>query len=379
MITTRERVTLAELWSGVRQPTSALTECFRGLLPLDGRQCVFTNQGKAAFEQIVLAAGLANSRIIVPAFFPDDFVGLYRKYSMTPVFVDVDPETYQLDLGAVRPEHLAGAKSMLLLHTFGLPADGRTYRRFCDEHGLVLIEDCARALGAAYRNELAGSFGHYALFSLPKCTPVREGGIAIAERPMRPALEPARLGMYGLLHALTLVKWPFVEPIESAIYARVADTPVYPREVGIYDPRPGRELDAFGQAVLRGYMPHYRAAVDAKRRLANHFRQALCSRGFKFQHNHGGHVYTAVAIDPPPAVDSDRFQAFLHRNGVKVSAMWRGALGMTELAAREWGADPEATPVARRLSTRLLQLPVNRFQTPGQTEKIVRLCEQFSS
>jgi dTDP-4-amino-4,6-dideoxygalactose transaminase len=381
MITTRERATPAEVVRGVSTKNHTnLIDRFRDVLPLDRRYCVFTNQGKAAFEQIVLAAGLQCSRILVPAFFPDDFVGIFLKYKMTPVFVDVDPDRYHLDLDAITTEHLAGARAMLVLHTFGLPADGVRYREFCDEHGLVMIEDCARSLGASTGGALVGSFGHYALFSLPKCTPVREGGIALSEKPMQTSLEGARIGIFGFLHALALIRFPFTSLLEAPAYAILADTPAYPREVGNYQPLPARELDGLGRLILDGFMPHYRAAIASKRACASKLRQGLEPCGFTFQADEGDHICTAVSVDPPADIDADILRAFLlRRHGVKASAMWRGSLGISAFAERIWNTRRERTPVAMRLATRLLQLPVSRFQTPRQTATIVAACKRFLS
>lgn len=380
MITTRERATLAECASGLSSGTDTpLVELFRGILPIDQRHVVFTNQGKSAFEQIVLAAKLQCRKILLPAFFPDDFVGLFLKYKITPVFVDVDPRTYHLNLDAITPEQLADAGAMIVLHTFGLPIDGPRYRAFCDAHGLVLIEDCARALGAARNGALVGSFGHYALYSLPKVSPVREGGIALSERPMATKLAAAKLGVFGALHALTLVRFPFTGLLEAPIYSLLADTPVYPREVGNYRPRPARELDDLGQKILRGFMPHYRAGLEVKRACALRMRQALEPEGFTFQADDGTHIYTAVSVAPPAGVDSDALQAFLKRRGIKASAMWRGSLGTSAFARRIWNIRREDTPVAVRLSARLLQLPANRFQTPRETARIIATCTRFLS
>lgn len=380
MITTRERATLSEFLKGIsKRNRTNLIDQFRGLLPLDRRHCVFTSQGKAAFEQIVLAAKLQCSRIIVPAFFPDDFVGVFLKYKMTPVFVDVDPHRYHLNLDALTSEHIAGARAMLVLHTFGLPADGSRYREFCDQHGLVMIEDCARALGASTGGALVGSFGHYALFSLPKCTPVREGGVALSETPMETSLDPATIGVFGLLHALTLVRYPFTSLLEAPLYAILADTPAYPREVGNYQALPPRELDDLGRAVLNGFLPHYRAAVASKRACANRLRLDLEPTGFAFQADEGDHICTAVSVEPPEAVDADDLKAYLLRHGVKATAMWRGALGVSAFAERMWNARRESTPVAMQLARRLIQLPVSRFQTPRQTMRIAEACRRFLS
>lgn len=378
MITVRERITLAEVLRGsLAQGRPALIDHFRDVLPLDQRHCLFTNQGKAAFEQIVLTANLQRSRILMPAFFPDDFVGIFHKYEMTPVFVDVEPRRYHLNLDAVKATCLDGVKAMIVLHTFGLPADGRRYREFCDEHGLVMIEDCARALGASTAGALVGSFGHYALFSLSKCAPVREGGVALSEIPFQPQLKRAKLGLFGLLHALTLVKYPLMYLLEYPVYALVAGTPVYPREVGNYDPLPARQLDAVGRSVLKWYMPHYRDAIAKKRACAGKLREALDPCGFTFQADGGDHICTAVSAEPPADCDVDDLKVFLRRHGVKTSAMWRDALGVSPFAQQRWDANPEAYPVTMRLAKRQLQLPVSRFQTPGQTQHIVDVCKRF--
>ncbi len=347
-------------------------------MPSTGRHVLYASQGKAAFEQIVVAAGLGGSRIIVPAFFPDDFVGVFLKYGMTPVFVDVDPDTYHLDLRAVTGAHLQGARALLVEHTFGLPANGARYRAFCDEHGLVLIEDCARALGASFAGRLVGADGHYAMFSLPKCVPVRAGGLALSEEPMPAPLGGAHIGLAGMLHAATLVKYPFANAVEGVAYSLLADSPIYPREVGNYEPQPVREFDAVGRVMLKAFLPLYRDALAKKRACSQVLRTALEPMGFVFQSDGGGdHICTSLAAEPPPGCDADELKGFLIAHGVKASAMWRSALGVSAFGSETWGAEPQSTPVSLRLSQRLIQLPVSRFRTASQSRRIVDLCGRF--
>jgi dTDP-4-amino-4,6-dideoxygalactose transaminase len=379
MITTRERITIGELIGGVMTSGGAdLNQLIRTIVPLDSHHVLYASQGKAAFEQIVLSAGLQGSRILMPAFFPDDFVGIFLKYGITPTFVDVDPDSYHLDLRRVGPEHLEGAKALVVEHTFGLPADGPAYRAFCDAHDLVLIEDCARALGAAAGGKLVGSFGQFAMFSLPKCTPVRAGGMALSEAPLTSALLPARIGAAGLVHALTLVKFPGCSVIEGAAYSLIADTPLYPLEVGNYDPLPARRLDGLSKVMLKAFLPRYREAVARKQATAKALKVALEPLGFAFQcDQHGEHLYTSVSAEPPIGCDADQLKQFLLAHGVKASAMWRNAIGVSEFGRTTWNASPQATPVALRLSKRLIQFPVSRFRTDGELQRIVDLCDRF--
>ncbi|MGE0360201.1 MAG: DegT/DnrJ/EryC1/StrS family aminotransferase [Vicinamibacterales bacterium] len=379
MITTRERIRISELLGGLMATAGTPVETLlQPYVPLHGRHVQFASQGKAAFEQIVVAAGLAGSRIIMPAFFPDDFVGVFQKYGITPVFADVDVETYHLDLGTVTPAHLDGARALLIEHTFGLPADGRRYREFCDAHGLLLIEDCARALGASRAGRLVGSDGHYAMFSLPKCLPVRAGGLALAATPLPPPAA-AHLGVDGLLHAATLIKYPLSSMIEHAAYALLADSPVYPREVGNYAPLPVREFDAVGRLMLRAFLPRYGDALARKRECARVLREALEPLGFTFQADGGGdHICTSVSVDPPAGADADALKADLVGHGVKASAMWRNAIGVSAFGAATWRADAQSTPVSLRLAQRLVQLPVSRFRTAAQSERIIGLCRRHA-
>lgn len=379
MITTRERIRVSELVSGaLASAGTSLDALIQEFVPLTGKHAQYASQGKAAFEQIVVTAGLAGSRIIMPAFFPDDFVGVFLKYGITPVFVDVDPETYHLDLRTVTSAHLDGARALLIEHTFGLPANSTLYRAFCDAHGLVLIEDCARAFGASFAGTLVGSDGHYAVFSLPKCVPVRAGGLALSDVPMLAPLGAAHIGIAGLLHAATLVKYPFANAVEGVAYSLLADSPIYPREVGNYEPQPVREFDAVGRFMLKAFLPLYRDALAKKRACAEVLRTALEPMGFVFQSDGGGdHICTSVAADPPPGCDADQLKAFLIAHGVKASAMWRSALGVSAFGRDTWRAEPHSTPVSLRLSQRLIQLPVSRFRTASQSRRIIDLCQRF--
>lgn len=63
-----------------------------------------------------------------------------------PVFVDIDPETLNLDIEEVRRAITPKTRAILCQHTFGIPADTERLRQICDEHGLLLIEDCAHVL-----------------------------------------------------------------------------------------------------------------------------------------------------------------------------------------------------------------------------------------
>lgn len=380
MFTTRERIKISEILNGIFHFNSSTDQqLLRNILPIDKKYFFYANQGKAVFEQIIIAENLQNSKILLPAFFPDDFVGIFLKYNITPIFVDVNPDTYHISLSDITSEHIDKAKALILLHTFGLPANGNEYRNFCNSHGLILIEDCARALGASFKNELVGSFGHYSLFSLPKCTPVRQGGIALSEKKIIPTLYKPQIGLYGLLNSLVLVKIPLLSPIEGLLYNLLAGTPIYPLEVGNYNPLPCRKLDKIGIFILKCFLPHYKKIIKQKRLIAAKIKFGLEAANFKFQIDNGDHIFTSLSAEPPSFCDSNKLTEFLMKNGVKMSTMWREAIGIFPFSHYTWNAKPQNTPISLHLSKRLVQFPISRYQTEKQSEKIIELCEQFLS
>ncbi|MFN8638763.1 MAG: DegT/DnrJ/EryC1/StrS family aminotransferase [Dehalococcoidia bacterium] len=382
-VTSRERLLLGEAVRTLvqlRSPATSTSEVdalLRPFLP-PNRHLLLTTQGKAAFEVTVQDAELAGQSVILPAFFPDDFVGIFRKYGIRPRFVDVNPDSYALEAERIPTQLLEECSAIVVEHTFGRPAETAALRQLCDQRGLLLIEDCARSLGAGVPGHLTGTDGDYAMFSLSKVTPVRAGGAVTSRRPIDAHLAPAHLTLGGLLHSLTLIRVGALEPIAGLIYRFAKGTSVYPLEVGNYDPAPPAELDAVALFVLRAYLGQYAAAVEKRRRLAAIIRVALEPWGYRFQDDAPGHVYTALSLEPPPGVERDDLRRYLRERGVKAPWMWEHPLGTSEIARVEWGADTGSFPVAARLGKRLLQLPISRYQSRRETALIIRLCRAFA-
>jgi len=83
----------------------------------------------------------------------------------TPVFADIDPQTLNLDPGAVEAAITERTKAIVAVDIFGYPCELDTLRELCERHALVLIEDACQALGAEYRGAAIGSHGHLAVFA----------------------------------------------------------------------------------------------------------------------------------------------------------------------------------------------------------------------
>src|ERR1700757_5275930 len=86
--------------------------------------------------------------------------GAIARLGATPVFVDINPQTYHLDVSAILSKVTSKTRAIIPVHLYGQMADMDSVMAVADEHGLIVIEDAAQAIGAEYKGRRAGSIGH---------------------------------------------------------------------------------------------------------------------------------------------------------------------------------------------------------------------------
>lgn len=108
----------------------------------------------------------------------------------TPVFADIDPETYNLAPGTAEAAADAAdqpVEAIVAAHLYGQPCEMDALERLAEQRGLTLIEDYAQAVGAEYRGSPAGSFGDVgvASFGATKNLTTAEGGVVVSDTAQR--------------------------------------------------------------------------------------------------------------------------------------------------------------------------------------------------
>ena len=147
---------------------------------------VGTSNGTTALHTAFEALGIGEGdRVVTTPFSFIASANAIRFAGAEPVFVDVDPETYNLDPHAV--EEAARERdvdAVLAVHLYGLPAAMDHLRDVADDHDLALIEDAAQAHGAEYDGQPVGSLGDAACFSFypTKNMTTGEGGMITTDR-----------------------------------------------------------------------------------------------------------------------------------------------------------------------------------------------------
>jgi dTDP-4-amino-4,6-dideoxygalactose transaminase len=149
------------------------------------RRAITTNSGTAALHTAVAAAGIGTGDQVVTTAFTFLATALaVLQHNALPVFVDIDPRTYNLDPARIEERITARTKAIIPVHIHGLPADMDAILAIARKHGLAVIEDAAQAHGAVYRGRKVGGLGDLGCFSVQtsKNLPAGEGGMVVTNR-----------------------------------------------------------------------------------------------------------------------------------------------------------------------------------------------------
>jgi dTDP-4-amino-4,6-dideoxygalactose transaminase len=128
--------------------------------------CVAVNSGTSALHLALIAAGVERDDEVITV--PMTFIATTWAISYvgaTPVFVDIDPGTYTMDVEQIESRITPDTKAILPVHLYGQPADVVPLLEIGSRYGIPVIEDAAQAHGASYRGRPAGSWGLLGCFS----------------------------------------------------------------------------------------------------------------------------------------------------------------------------------------------------------------------
>ncbi|WP_062346173.1 DegT/DnrJ/EryC1/StrS family aminotransferase [Herbidospora yilanensis] len=287
--------------------------------------CVGVDNGTNAIVLGLRALGIgAGDEVITVSNTAAPTVVAIDAVGAVPVFVDVDPETYLMDVSQVAAAITERTRCILPVHLYGQCVDMAPLEALAEEHGLPILEDCAQAHGARHHGRIAGSMGRAAAFSFYPtkvlgaygdggCTVTGDEGVAAALR---------RLRYYGM---------------EERYY--VVGTPGY-----------NSRLDEVQAEILRRKLTRLDDYIARRQAIADRYAEAFAGTGLLTPKTAPGntHVYYVYVVRHP---ERDRIMEALKGHGVSlnISYPWpvhtqsgfahlgyrEGSLPVTEAAAKE--------------------------------------------
>lgn len=288
------------------------------------------NNGTSALHLALLAAGIGpGDEVISVAFTFVASVAAIHYTGAKPVLVDVDADTYTIDVKAIEAAITPRTKAILPVHLYGQPADMDPILRIAKKHGLVVIEDAAQAHGAEYKGRRAGGLGDLGCFSFypgKNLGAYGEGGMVVTTNP-----EFAR-------KVRMLRDWGGEKKYEHVLKG--------------YNMR----LEGLQAAVLRVKLRHLETWTEARRAAASRYDTLLAGSGVPTPavRPHVRHVYHIYATRTP---NRAKWQAALQERGIATGIHYPTPVHLLPAYA-DLGYEKGAFPNSEKAANEVLSLPM---------------------
>ena len=216
---------------------------------IDVSHCVSCNSGTDALFLALRAVNIGlGDEVITTSFTFFATAEVISAVGATPIFIDIDPQTFNLDIQQLELAITEKTKAILPVHLFGQPVDMTQLMTIARSHNLIVIEDCAQATGAEWHQQKVGSFGDIGCFSF---------------------FPTKNLGAFGDGGALTTNN--------QAIAAQVRILKNHGQSAKYFSEHIGinSRLDTIQAAILQVKLPYLDSWNQQRRNLANHYYKFL--------------------------------------------------------------------------------------------------------
>ncbi|WKZ36518.1 MAG: DegT/DnrJ/EryC1/StrS family aminotransferase [Anaerolineales bacterium] len=291
----------------------------------------------------------AGDEVIIPAYTFFATAGTVMSVGAKPVFVDIDPQTYQIDAGRIQAAITPKTKAIIPVHLYGHPAEMDPILAIAREHGLMVIEDNAQGFGAEYRGRKAGALsdiGCLSFFPTKNLGAFGDGGMAVTNDA----------ALAERMHMLRTHGWK---------------KKYYSEEVG-YNSR----LDALQAAILQAKFPHVDEWNRKRRELAHRYSEHLAPLGVvtPVEHEWGRHVYHLYIVR---SAKRAALQAFLKQKRI-ASDVYYPLPPHLAVPCRKFGYKEGDFPHSELASRETLALPLYPELTEAQQDEVIAAVKEFT-
>ena len=312
--------------------------------------CVGVSSGTSALMLTLLALNVGPGDEVITS--AHTFIATAEAISAvgaTPVFVDIDSRTYNLDPALLEAAITPATRVILPVHLYGQPAEMPSINAVAAGHGLSVIEDAAQAHGATLNGAVVGTLGDAACFSF---------------------YPGKNLGAYGDAGALTTSNCVLAEKV--SLLRNHGRRSKYLHEIVGY----GERLDTLQAAVLQVKLKHLADWTAARRRLAARYSELLADSDVVLP-------FVAEGADPAwhlyviRSDERDALLAFLADRGIGAGVHYPVPLHL-QPAYANLGYAIGDLPVTEKVANTCLSLPIYPEMTDAQQDRVVAALYAFA-
>lgn len=359
----RLRATLQTGWYTSGDANREFEQLFANYLRQTDWQALSVNSCASALT-LALRAHNVTGGVIAPAFTFSATANAIELAGATPQFVDIEPVYLGLDPAAIELAITPTTQAILVVHLAGTVCDIEAIGAIADRHNLVLIEDCAQALGATLRDQPAGTFGDTACFSFfpTKMITTGEGGMLISKHPH--IVDTARaLANHGY-GTSTLDREKQTKPWHRS------------QQMAGYNFR----MSSINASLGVSQMERIDNIVGNRRSKALQIVSALADTPQLefFNPTDRDSVFQALNVLIPSSWDRDQFVLDLRKQNLMASVHYPEVLPLTTVF-KQRNTDTNSFPIATNIASRIVTLPLYGSMTELDIERLVTIVRNTAN
>lgn len=284
--------------------------------------------------------------VITPSFTFAATAEAIRYVNATPVFVDIDPVTLNLDAQCVQNAITDKTRAIIAVHLFGLTANIDEIKALISNKDIYLVEDCAQSFGATYKNQKTGTLGDISCFSF---------------------FPSKNLGCYGDGGLISTANDTLAE--KAKLLRNHGSPKRYEHTIVGYNSR----LDEMQAAILRIKLEHIDKYNQKRRENASRYTNALTNLGIttpseSLESTHVYHQYTIL--------DGRRSKISAALAEQNISSAIYYPKGLHQQTAFINNTKSVSLPITEKASSTCLSLPMYPELTSEQTDRIIEVIQQ---
>lgn len=313
------------------------------------KYCVTVASGTDALFLSLRAIGVESGDEVITV--TNSFVATALSISMLsakPVFVDIDPETQNIDTSKIEEKITSKTKVIIPVHLYGRVADMGPIKEIAKKHGLKVLEDACQAHGAVYRGERVGGLGDVAAFSF---------------------YPSKNLGGYGDGGAITTNNEDYYKQLLALrFYGQ------YDRKISVL-PGINSRLDEIQAAILRVKLKYLNSRNEFRQKIADMYRRLITNPNIIIpkamdKDEHVYHLFVAQAKN------RDNLRKVLEDNGVQTMIHYPVLLHNQPIFQEEV---ENIFPQAEKCNSQIFSLPMYPFLEKKEVEKIAEILNNTTT
>jgi len=325
------------------------------------KQVVFTDMGRSAFKIIVEKLNLKDTTMMLPAYICDIFHPIFKQYNIKPIFIDINPETFNLNINKIKENITPEVKSIIVPHIYGKLNNIEKIKK--TRKDLIVIEDASHAFGANLENS------DYLFFSIYKHFPCFRGGLLVCPKEWNIDLPKTKFSLRDILSFLNHL------PIFSFLFKKLGEeiAPKIIREEKEVKPA---GINPVSLNLFSYFSENFKQKLKERKEKAIYFQNKLKELGFTVQESENN-TFCYFSALTPRNIDRDKLVEKLHKKRIFCTRIWHTPIVLNPNVETDYDLYLGNYLYTIDTANRIINFPLQNHYSKGDIDKMVKKIKKI--